>query len=175
MQTLAFTPWLGLAVATSFLGSSHSQTIEGPFSELHQYQVTVGKATWITNDCVCLTLDKDYFWYRAKMIVWDHISKWKHICERSLGQQTLSFSVCGGILQSLPAVCLSHMHNPAEGFLHRRVHNGIKSSTLLRRDLEQRVQQVRRIKSTETTACLTLTFAFTPAPPPEDMGRICWV
>ena len=35
------------------------------------------------------------------------------------------------------SVCLSHMHNTAGGFLHRRVQNSIKSSTLVRREVEQ--------------------------------------
>ena len=40
-------------------------------------------------------------------------------------------------LQSLPRVCLSHMHNTAGGFLHRRVHNSNKSSAFVRREVEQ--------------------------------------
>ena len=38
--------------------------------------------------------------------------------------------------QSLPRVCLSHMHNTAGRFLHRLVHSSIKS-TLFRREVEQ--------------------------------------
>ena len=32
---------------------------------------------------------------------------------------------------------LSHMHNTAAGFLHRLVHNSIKSFLLLKREVEQ--------------------------------------